>query len=130
MRWVLVAFLATGCTRVHHISVGPIDDTTAPGKRIEVHLSDTGINMDTYMGIANVIGSVLGGLDQAVMGPITGSAPTDAVYAMQLAEELHAQCPRGRVKNVVVRRITHNLGLSSDESVVLEGVCVTEIQEG
>ena len=126
--------ICAGCARLDHVQIGDIDQTAGQTKAISIKVSDTGFDAAATAGLAAELSdssnaqSELHDLAAILalinMGPSTGNPTYNDVYAEQVLQQLHAQCPSGKITGLRSVRESTTYGTVSGEIVRLDADCI------
>jgi hypothetical protein len=123
-----------GCAVLHHVQVGDIDNTGHRGRKVDVKVSETGVNLQEAADIAKSltrskqaqkdIGQAQTMISMFQMGPHTGNGVFDETYAEGVIDQLLSQCPSGRLTGLMSVRETRKYPVISGEIVKVTGTCL------
>ncbi|RYE93459.1 MAG: hypothetical protein EOO75_04335, partial [Myxococcales bacterium] len=129
---VLVLLLTGGCTRLHAVQIGDIDNTLPAAQPIEAKQSETGLDVAEAAGIARAVGGK--GVDRAAngvesvwklitFGPKTGNVVFADDYADQILLRLQQACPGGLLSDLMTIRESNKYPVVSGEIVRVRAYC-------
>lgn len=124
--------LLNSCAVLHHAQLGDIDATGKKSKRIDLKVSETGVNLQEAGRIVRQLGNqsfrkqtddltAIIGLFQ--MGPKTGNTVYSSDYARSLFDMIYAECQSGKISNLTVIRETRKYPVVSGEIVKINANC-------
>lgn len=134
-QWILAVVCTitlSGCTVLHHVQVGQIDnrqpETLVP---FTILMSETGVSTEEIGKIAKATNSYGGDNASAVadivgmfqVGPRTGNPIYNPKYAEKLIYEIYQKCPSGRVTSLMSIREMKKYPVISGEIVKVTGYC-------
>ena len=134
---ILSVFIFSGCAVLHHVQVGDIDNRRSTkskrGKRINLMVSETGVNLQEAADIAKSLTrskAAQGDIEQFQeylryfqYGPKTGNPVYVEDYARKIFEGLYAECPSGKLTNLMMIRESNKYPVISGEIVRIIGDC-------
>ena len=137
---IFLSVLSFGCTRVHHVQIGAIDNTVA-GVPINVVITDIGVDAAKIARrVEQVVqinkkrkkrkkSTVSDVISLFQVGPKTGAPVYNEHWGEHLLKELHLKCPSGRLKNVHSRRLSTDYGDTgvTKEIVVVDAICIRDL---
>ena len=138
--WVLVALIPlawTGCAVIHQGLFGDVDSQTVlEGRRFEILVSHTGVDIEQAAELAKLAGSAAGKGEEVgeaadlikmfQMGPRTGNPVFDDTYTDKVMDLIKTECPSGRISGLMSIRESANYPVVSGEIVKLVGYCEKE----
>ena len=136
--WLVTGLMVCllGCSSLHSTQVGNIDSQTVlNGKRFEILLSETGVNLKEAAEIVTAVAGADKGKEAGVisdiialfqMGPRTGNPVFDDAFSDDLMTRLRFRCPSGRITGLNSIREATKYPVISGEIIKLTGFCVTE----
>ncbi len=130
--WILFPIILSSCAVLHHAQLGSIDNAMNSNEistPIDIKISETGVNGEEAALIAqqNDI-ALLIALFQ--FGNRTGNPVYSEKYAEGLIQEIHRQCPHGKIVNLLSVRETRKYPVISGEIVKVIGECRTLENKG
>lgn len=137
--WFLTPLLLTalgGCAQLHHVQLADISDKErGSAKMIDLKLSETGVNIQEVGNIARAftrdakankqIQQVQSAIALFQMGPLTGGPVYVENYWRALPQMMEAECPSGRITDVMSVRETRKYPVVSGEIVRIKATCLT-----
>ncbi len=127
-------FFLSGCTFLHHHQISEVDSQVVrEGRRFEVLISETGVNIQEAVGIAKNLGNHsktnkdigkagdIIGLFQ--MGPRTGNQVYTDAFSDSLVDQVLSRCPHGRISGLSFTRESAKYPVVSGEIVKVIGYC-------
>jgi hypothetical protein len=126
--------ICSGCARLDHIQISDIDQSQGDLKPISVELSDTGFNASEAVAITGELaqsesakenlGDLAAILALINMGPSTGNPVYNDRYAENILQQLHQQCPTGKITALRNIREARSYGPVSGEIVRIDADCI------
>lgn len=142
MKWSLFLMASTlcnifsGCAVLHRVHVGNIDNTR-PGKRIEVTVSEIGVDLKSSSQTLSALNNSKNRRQQNKslkqiadiislfqMGPRTGNPVYNRNYTDQIRRQLISKCPNGKITNLLSQRELNDYGIVSGELVRVTADCL------
>jgi hypothetical protein len=131
--------LLTACAQLHHVQLSDISDLSdrdrASAKSIDIKVSETGVNLQEATDIAKAFTRNERTRDQMQQvqnmialfqtGPRTGNPVYVENYWRDLPKMLAAECPGGRIANLMSLRETRKYPVISGEIVRIKATCLT-----
>lgn len=127
-------FSVWGCAFMHHTQIGDVDsDVVLKGKRFEILVSETGVNikeaaeigkaMTRHKGTQDQIQQVQQIISMFQMGPRTGNMVFSEDYADGIVQHIRTKCPRGKISGLMSIRETNKYPVISGEIIKIVGYC-------
>jgi len=126
--------ICSSCARLDHIQISDIDQSQGDLKPISVKLSDTGFNASEAVAITGELaqsesakenlGDLAAILALINMGPSTGNPVYNDRYAENILQQLHQQCPTGKITALRNIREARSYGPVSGEIVRIDADCI------
>lgn len=119
-----------GCAVLHHVAIGDIDDTHGTGEKIEVKISETGVDLEEAGRLADRLlkskegSNAMGWITMFQMGPKTGKPVFNEYYAEPTFALLREECPSGKITALNSIREMRNYPVVSGEIVKVTGRCL------
>jgi hypothetical protein len=138
----LIGFVLLGisCAFPYRYSIGDLDNTSSKRKHFQILVSETGVNFEEAIGIAQVgmyatnrrentegirnLEYIKILIQLSTMGPTTGRKLYNSDYADRLGEVILKNCPSGKVVNLRNIREAARYPVVSGEIVRIEGDCL------
>jgi hypothetical protein len=122
----------SSCAVLHHVQLGDVDASSGKTSKIDIKLSETGVNLQEAGEILRRLGNAkfrkqtddataIVGLFQ--MGPRTGNLVYTSDYARPIADLIYAKCPSGKISNLALIRETRKYPVVSGEIIKINGDC-------
>lgn len=131
---ISLVLICSGCARLDHFQISDIDQSQGSLTPISIKVSDLGFDAATTAGIASELTSSnsaqenLGDLAAVLalisMGPRTGNPVYNDRYAENILQQLHAQCPSGKITAIRNVREAMSYGTLSGEIVRIDADCI------
>ena len=133
--WLALLPLTLGlpaCATLHRAELDEIDSQQGRLQPFEVHVSDTGVDVKAVGVLASAatrsarpsqLASIVA-LFQ--FGPKTGSVVLDDKFADNVADDILAHCPSGRVTGLLSLRESTSYYAVSGEYVTIRGFCIVD----
>ncbi len=122
-----------GCVVKHHAQFGEIDGRGGLGRRFEVKVSETGVNLSEASSVAKSltrskaaqkdIETVRDIISMFQMGPKTGNIVFHDDYAEKLLSMILSQCSSGKITGLSLIRESNKYPVISGEIVKVRGYC-------
>lgn len=123
-----------GCAIMHHTQIGEVDsDLVLRGRRFEVIISETGVNLSEAANITKAftrnqktrdgIQKVQDVIALFQMGPRTGNPVFSEEYADMMFSLMQKECPSGKMSGLTSIRETAKYPVISGEIVKIVGFC-------
>ncbi len=128
---VVSMFFFVGCALLHHVQLAEVDNSQGAGRRIEVIVSEIGINLHEAALLADVLRRDTRGSASRMAafvamfqyGPRTGNLVYNPLYADELRPLLIKECPSQRLSGLMSIREQNKYPLVSGEIVKVTGWC-------
>jgi len=132
MALAAIVWVVQGCTYLHHIQIGDIDNR--PGyklKPFDIKFSETGVSLDDIKAIAGALGAKDAAQGAEWMkyfqfGPKTGNPVYVENYAEDVIRRLHKQCKSGRITGLRSLRESRKYPVISGEIIKVTGYCMVK----
>ena len=131
---VSLVLICSGCARLDHFQIGDIDQSQGRLTPISIKVSNVGFDVAATAGIASELANSdsaqqdLGDLSAVLalinMGPRTGNPVYSDRYAENILQQLHAQCPSGKITAIRNVREATSFGPVSGEIVRIDADCI------
>ena len=129
--------LIGGCSQLHHVHIGDIDQSQGPLTPFTIQVNELGFDAAKAAGIgAGAAKSASTSKDLELVafilaisnfGPKTGNPVYNDAYAEQLLAEVIKACPSKKLTGLTSVREATNVGPVSGEVVRINGYCINSI---
>ncbi|KGJ93969.1 hypothetical protein [Colwellia psychrerythraea] len=130
-------FLIGGCSQLHHVHIGEIDQSQGTLTPFAIQVNELGFDAAKAAEIGSEVAKSASTSEDLELvafilaisnfGPTTGNPVYDDAYADQVLSEVIKACPSKKITGLTSVREATNVGPVSGEVVRIKGYCINSI---